>query len=494
MNLAKRSVHSAAWTSSTTLISLPVGFLQSILLARLLPVEYFGIFAGVNSLLAICATFFEFGFINALIHRAPETEDETHASHVFFTLRIIFESVSAVSLTVFGMIAFTGVRQQALIILVVAMFFYRTTQVPRILLVRRVEHRRLAIIDLNVTIISAVISISIAFAAHSIYALFVSAYIAIIAGFIGFYLYKPFWSPRLVWDLPIIRYFIRFGSRNLVNNMLDVALENVDYLWTNIFLGDVLLGYYSRAFKFAIYPRQILSNPVNTIAVGTYAELKYDRFRLSRAFFQINALLIRTGFLMAVWLAVIAPYFIRLLLGVRWLPMLDAFRLMLVFTMLDPIKVTISSILMTVGVPQKITIIRVTQLIVLLIGLFSLGIRYQIAGVALAVDLMLVVGTILSLYFVRAYIDVSLPRLFTAPTLSLAAALGVSLLANAYLPFPDSDWLTAGIKSVISIGVYAGVLYLMEGKVLLQNIKEILAIIALPESISSRLHLPDRRP
>ena len=139
MSLAKRSVRSAAWTSLTTVVSLPVSFTQSILLARLLPVEYFGIFAGVNSLLVLIATFFEFGFTNALIHRSPETEDEARASQVFFTLRLIFESVSTISLAIFGIIAFSGLRRQALLILVFAMFIYRMTQIPRILLIRRVR-------------------------------------------------------------------------------------------------------------------------------------------------------------------------------------------------------------------------------------------------------------------------------------------------------------------------------------------------------------------
>jgi hypothetical protein len=64
---------------------------------------------------------------------------------------------------------------------------------------------------------------------------------------------------------------------------------------------------------------------------------------------------------------------------------------MLVHTLLEPIKITIASILVAVGKPEQVTLARGIQLIVLIMGLFAADLSFDILGVALAVDLMLIV-------------------------------------------------------------------------------------------------------
>jgi O-antigen/teichoic acid export membrane protein len=349
-------------------------------------------------------------------------------------------------------------------VLIIAGYFNRLTLTPRLFLVRQVQHRRLAILDLIINISTTVFSLFIAFLSHSIWALLISPIIAAVVGIMGMYFIKPIWKPRLIYIKTAFRYFMSFGSRNLANSVLDAAIENIDNIWTSIFLGNQWLGYYSRAFKFAIYPRIILSTPISSVVLGTFAELKFDRRRLSRAFFQTNALLIRTGFLLAGWLAVIAPQFIRLLLGERWMPMLEAFRLMLIFSLLDPIKSSVSSVFVSVGVPEKISIIRIAQLSVMIFGLLTLGFRFQINGVALSVDLMIIVGTVLSLIIVRSYIDVSYLKLFAAPVLSLVTGIGLAVLFNTLFYSPRSDLWTAIGGSLLFVGGYMTVLLTLEGK------------------------------
>jgi O-antigen/teichoic acid export membrane protein len=353
------------------------------------------------------------------------------------------------------------------------------------LLIRRVQHRRQARIDLVTGISVAVFSILIAWFSRSIWALLVGSILTFVWSVIGLYLWKPFWTPRLAWNPPILTYLLRFGGRVLVNNLLDSSLDNVDNLWTGRYLGDVQLGYYSRAFRFAIYPRMLLSTPVNVVAIGTYAELKYDRRRLSEAFFRTNYFLIRAGFLLAGWLTVIAPEFIRLLIGERWLPMLPAFRLMLVFALLDPIKITIAGVLMAVGRPEKITLVRLSQFIALIAGLFLLGFSFQISGVALAMDFMITVGILLSLYFVRPYVDFSISRLLLVPVLSLLAGFIFLWLVFDNLPGMESDWLALLAKSILFVLGYLGILLPIEWKELYQSLGQIIDLRAIKVSIRS---------
>ena len=194
--------------------------------------------------------------------------------------------------------------------------------------------------------------------------------------------------------------------------------------------------------------------------------------RLSQAFFRTNALLVRSGFFLAGLLALIAPEFIGILLGEKWLPMLEAFRLMLVFTLLDPIKMTVSDLFIAVGRPELVVRVRLVQLVIMIIGLYTLGFRFGIAGVALAVDVMLVVGISVLLFQARRYVDFSARKMFAVPSIALAAGLAATAAAVSLVhPWLSSDWWSATVKVVLFTTCYLGLLVVFE-RTLLSTLRQ----------------------
>ena len=113
------------------------------------------------------------------------------------------------------------------------------------------------------------------------------------------------------------------------------------------------------------------------------------------------------------------------------MPMLNAFRLMLIFAMLDPIKVTVSGILRAVGKPEKITYVRIIQLFILVLGLYTLGWRYNIEGVSISLNIMIIVGIGFLFWYVKPYVDYSISRLFIAPLLALIVGVFVSCFSDS---------------------------------------------------------------
>jgi O-antigen/teichoic acid export membrane protein len=479
-NLARRSLTSLTWNTFASLVTLPISFTQTVFLARLLPVEYFGIFGGLTAIINLSYPIFEFGLSAAVLHRAPETEDEEKAIAIFFTLRLIFSTLWALFLMIFAWLALDGQRQMVFLAMTVAAWAMYTSVAGQVLLIRRVQHRRLAIADIIQTVVVFLATLWIAYFTGSIYALVIAPAIQAVINWILFFYYRPVWRPRLLWETAAVRYFLSFGSKVMGGVTISVALDYLDDLWTSIYLGDRALGFYSRAYRFATYPRLILSEPVNSVSTGIYAELKFDRRRLSQAFYQVNALLLRSGFLMAGWLTLIAPQFIHLFLGDKWLPMLDAFRLMLLYAMLSPIRNTVSNVLIAVGKPEQASLSRLVQLIALIIGLFALGPGLGIRGVALAVDFMLVVGLVSLFMYVRRYVDFSFRSLFVPPSAALIIGLGAGMLFNYIFSPPSSDWWSLIIQSLIFFICYIASLLVVEGKDLYQTIQGTLKTIGQP--------------
>jgi O-antigen/teichoic acid export membrane protein len=437
-------------------------FIRSILLARLLPVEVFGIYGFAAAIVGLSVTAVDFGMGRAFMHRAPETEDEEQAASVHFTLKLIFVLVWIAMLTGGAFIFTDGLNRSALLLLIMTTGGTQLAQTPKAILSRRVVHRRLALINLIGVLLSTLLALALAWRGVALWALLTIDLATLTVTLVGLYVWKPVWRPRVAWSWSIARYFLRFGRSQFLASALWVALDRIDDLWTGVYLGTTPLGLYSRAFAFATYPRTFLATPINTVAGGALSELKGDRLGLSQTFFRLNSLLVRSGFFLAGLMNLVAPEFIRLFLGVKWLPMLGAFRLMLVFTLLDPLRKTLSHLFGAVGKPEQVIPSLLIRLLVLVVGLFVLGPWLGIAGVALAVNAMLVVGTAILLWQAKAYVDYSLARMFGPPALALI--LGILLATGASrLRFTlGSDWTSGLAKAISFLATYGTILLAIE--------------------------------
>ena len=463
MSLAQRSVTSSIYNIAANVIGLAVGFVGSIALARLLEPEVFGVFAFVTSVVQLTTALPTFGFPAAFMHRTGGEAGVTEEIlRVYFTLKLLFSLAWAALMAVGATLFAPEHTRWVFWIIIATTFVAQQTTVIDVLLTRRVQFRRLAIAQAVITVARMLVSVGLAWRGWGLWALLCAQIVAVTVEVTLLYVIRPVWRPHVGWSKELVRYFIGFGSKVFGTALLLEALDRVDDIWTGVALGDRALGFYDKAYGFATYPRQVLTTPLVQVVVGTYTELLGDRPRLSRTFSWINMLMARANFWVAALLWLVAPEFIRLALGDKWLPILEAFQLMLVYTMFDPIKNMISSLLILSGAPERVIRARIIQLVVMVAGLVTLGPWLGIAGVALAVDVMLVVGMVILYAEARRFVDFSLRRFLGIPTLALglgiAAVYGVLALSGV----GENDWLTGLVKGLVFSFIYASVLVLVE--------------------------------
>ena len=461
MTVAQRSVRSSSYTLLASGINTVVQFLRSILLARLIAPEIFGIYAFATAFVLVTGSLPNFGMSSALLHRAPESEHED-ALRVHFTILLIFNILWALVIALIANFTFPREYLWVLWIFLATQFVDNLVITSRTLLIRRVTFKRIAIVDTLSIGLSTLSALLLAWKGYGIQGLISTDIIASLVAVLGYLLIRPPWKVNLGWSPAIARYLLGFGYRTFFASIVSQALDYIDNLWTGQYLGETPLGYYSRAYTFSSYPRKVLANPINAVASGTYAELKDNPLQLSQAFFRANALLVRTGFLMAGLLALIAPEFIYLVIGKQWLPMLDAFRLMLLFTLLDPIRGTLASLFIAVGKPEKVLWARLAQLAALIAGLFIFGNLWGISGVAIAVNLMIITGIVILFQQARIYVQFSIRRLFFTPALALIVGMLIARLSIEIPGVLGSYWFTGGIKAIVFSFIYGSIIFAFE--------------------------------
>jgi O-antigen/teichoic acid export membrane protein len=461
-NLSSRTIGSAVWNIAGSSVGVVVLFVRSVVLARLLPVETFGVYAYAGVAVSLTVVVVGFGMGGAFVHRDAQTEDMNRASAVHFTLKLVFTTAWASLLIAYAMVFLDGELKLATLVLTCTTALLQIAQTPQLILTRRIEHRRLAMIQLANVILTSIVALALASTGSTLWALLATDIVAAANTLVFLYIVRPVWRPKISWDPVRIRYFLNYGSRAMPGMLLLQLLDRIDDFWVGLYKGSTALGFYSRAYSFATYPRSMLATPVNNVATGTYAELKGDRSDLSRAFGMINGFLLRIAFLIGGVLALVAPEFTLLLLGEKWLPMVSIFRVMLIFTLLDPVKVTVSNLFMAMGVPEVVTRVRFVQLLVLVPGLFLLGTQLGAIGVAVAVDAMLIAGIVLLFYQARHFVDFSLVQLFGPPSMSFVLAYaGWSVIS--LLGWSDfTDWWILLGKFGFFVLIYLSTLLLVE--------------------------------
>lgn len=455
--IQRRTLSSLAFQGGGTALQFVVLGVRSVVLARLLPVVTFGVYAGTRVVLVLVAAVFALGLSPALIADHELTRDEDRAASVHLFLRTVISAAWASASLVIALTVLDGQVRTAALVLTATMVVDALLTTPTAILTRRVVHRRLALTALLADVVSSVVAIGLALAGADLWALLSVHVASSVVGVVLLYVHRPVWRPRLRWDGAIGRHLLGFGMRAGIADLLSTGLDRLDDLYVATVLGATPMGFYNRAFTFARYPRRIAGAPVNAVSLGSLSAAT-TRQQRTQVFELLVGVLARAGFLLAGVLAVAAPELILVLLGERWLPLLDAFRLMLLYALLDPLKALLGHVLIAGGEPQRLVWVRLGQLALLAVGLVTLG-SSGIAGVALAVDVMALAGTAALLWQGRRHVEVSLGRLFAKPLLALLVAFAAGLSVRAV---GEGTWPVLLGSVAAFTGAFAGVLLLVD--------------------------------
>jgi O-antigen/teichoic acid export membrane protein len=460
--IAKNSVKSTGWNLSANIFMTLCSFLRIYILARLVSVETYGVYGKALSFVFIAIPFLYLGHGTAMLHRAPETEDEENSATVLFTLCLITSFVWAILMVLAANLFFdltNPTTKVAFYALIFAEAFSNTASTPRILFARKVDFKRQAIITFVQELIGIILAVVLARLGAGIWALVSANLVPSITSFVLLYFWRPIFYPRLNWQPGVVKYFFRFGSKVASESLIYNLQERIDDLWVASYLGSTAAGFYTQAHIIARYPLKIFSTPVINVASGTFNALKNDKNALGQSFETVCSFLSRLTFFIGGAIFLISQEFVVIYLGDKWLPLLNAMRIMVAYMMIEPIKEAFSKLFSAIGHPELALRARIWQLLCLVAGIviFSWWLPWEIEGVALAVNISILVGLLIMIFLLRPHQKVSWKMIFGAPVLAVTLAAVVSVGVFSQVHF-ESVWISALSK----LGIWSMVYWLVE--------------------------------
>lgn len=320
-DLSKKSTSAVLWGGTEIILRQGIGLVLSIILARLLAPEDFGVLAMLSIFVGVAGVFVDSGFGSALIQRQTITLEDT--SSVFY-FNIATALIMALLLAAVAPYIASFYRMPILKPLTWLMAFnlflgsFRSIQA--VLLTKELNFRTQMKVTLVATFVSGAIGIILAWRGWGVWSLALQTLVATFVTVLLLWVLSP-WRPAFCFSFASLRSLFRYGSFMALSGLLDTAYTRLNTLIIGRVYSARDLGLYSRADHIQHLPTSTISTLLGRVAFPVFsAAAAQDTDTLRRAARKaLTAIMLINTPLMLGILATARPL-VHVVFGEQWLP------------------------------------------------------------------------------------------------------------------------------------------------------------------------------
>lgn len=286
-SLDKSLVQGIAWTGAVKWGAQLLSWLGTIVVARILNPEDFGLVAMAGVLLGLIAVFNDFGLGAAVVVMRNLTNDQIARTH---GLSILFGVAGfiLVCLLAIPMGQYYGAPEVPLIFMTMGteLVLIAMRSVPKAILERELRFKFVALLEGWQAIVTILVTVSLAWWGAGYWAL-VGGRLLGGAGVTAVVVaYRPL---RPAWPLMgVLREIIRFGSRVLVSRVAWYVSASSDLFIAGWALGGAILGTYSFAVSISNVPMEKVTALASRVMPAFYSTVQHDVAAMRRYFLTLT--------------------------------------------------------------------------------------------------------------------------------------------------------------------------------------------------------------
>ena len=442
-DLGRRMSKGAAWMILMRVTVRSLGFASTIILARLLVPDDFGLIAMAMLLYGLLEVLSEFNFSVFLIREQYADRQLYDTAWTMSVVRGLLMGAILYAAAPLAAEALGDARLQSIVrIIALCAVLEGLINIGvvdfRKLLNFASEFRFLTLAKL----ISFSVTIFAAFVLRSYWALVLGIVTHVAAKVVLSYILHPF-KPRF--GLRHARELFGFSKWLLLNGVLNYLHGRADGLIVGKIAGAATLGLYTVANEIATLATSKLIAPIHRALLPGYAKLADDPVRMRRSFVDGLAVIMLLTAPLAVGIGVVADPLVRLILGDKWLDCVPLIQILAVSGLLKTCRANSSPLYLAMGYPKLTTLIAGTTVIVGLPLVIWATIRWGAIGTAGAVGVATFVSV--SLNFVLLVRACGLPAKALVAVIwrTLTGCLGMSAAVIWALTFCSQQSNIAGL-------------------------------------------------
>ena len=406
---------------------------STMVLARLLVPEDFGLVAMVAAFTGFAAMFKDVGLSMATIQREHITHEQV--STLFWinvglgTLVTLVVAASAPAIAWF----YNEPRLIWITLVLAGTFVFSGFTIQHQALLRRqMRFKALATVEITAHVCSIVVAITIAWYTQSYWALVVMAVVLAVVTALCTWAFCG-WLPSLPRRGTGVKPMLAFGGNLTGFSFVNYFVRNLDNFLIGWVWGPITLGFYSKAYTLLLLPINQINAPVSSTALSALSRLQSDPDRFRAYYRKAIYLIVSIGMPIVAFCGVAARDVILLVLGPQWESSVLIFQALIPAAFVGTFNVAFGWIFVPLG--QADRQMRIGTLIAVLVAIaFIFGVQWGPIGVAVAFSVTTVVIQLPAFLYACAQSPISLRDVAWALWIPAAAA-GMSGLLLMCLQF-----------------------------------------------------------
>lgn len=382
-SLKNKTIRGAFWTGVEKVANQAVGFVISIVLARLLTPADYGTVGMLAVFLSISALFIDAGFTSALIQKKDRTDEDF--STVFWCNLAISTACYVILFAAAPWIAEfyrmpvleNMLRVLGLVLIINAIY---TTQVTR--LTTRLDFKTQAKVSFTNCILSGVVGITMAALGFGPWALVAQSVFASTFSCIAYW-WVTKWHPQFSFSKESFRRLFSFGSRILAASCLHTIYTNISPVIIGRKYSAADLGTYTRGDSLVSLPGNIFQTTLGRVIFPVLSSIQDDEPRLRAAYNKYLRVITSLVAPCMLLMAAVSEPLILTLIGERWLACVPYIMILAVGWMVDPIIVVNLNMIYVKGrsdVVLKLEVVKKVIAIAIVVVTVQFGVIWLCVG------------------------------------------------------------------------------------------------------------------
>lgn len=460
VTLDRMLVRGIAWTGAVKWLSQLLTWASTIVVARLLNPEDYGIVAMAGVFAGFIGLLNEFGLGAAVVALRRLTEEQIASIHSLASLSGVAGFLLTCLVAILAGRIYAAEIPLVIVVMGAGFAFLAMRSVPSALLEKALRFKLLALLEGGQAIVTALITMGLAWWGSGYWALVVgglAGQVAVTAVILG---QHPVRYGRA--SFRSLREALRFSSHVLIGRISWYVASNADVFIAGRILGQGIVGAYSFACTLANLPLDKITALLSRVMPAFYSSVQTDPTVLRRYLLLLTEGLALLTFPVGVGMALVAYAFVPLVLGEKWIGVVLPLQVLSCWAVMRSLFSLIPPILFVTGGSRLSMLNGLFCMVVYPLG-FWVGSRWGAVGLAMTWVAVQPVSWIAPYRHALRSIDLSFWRYLQAlwPAASGMTIMGACVYGvRQILP---GDW-SAILRLVceVSVGVmtYAGAMVL----------------------------------
>lgn len=454
-SLKEQSIAAFLWVMIDKLGNSTINFIVTIVLARLLLPEDFGVIAMVMIFFELCASFVDSGFSNALVREKEISEEDKSTTFVFnFIISILVYGILFVSAPAIA--AFF--EEESLILLTrvlgINLIINSFAIIQQAVLTQQIDFKTQTKVRIPSVLISGGVAVALALNGFGVWSLVIQLVLRALIDTILLWYFHPWKLSLKFYKSSFIRLF-KFGSNILIAGLVQRFFQHIFKLVIGKYFAAATLGFYDQANRFCNMAINHLFQAVQKVSYPILSKLQDDMERLKegyRKFIKLSSFVILPAMML---LGVLAEPIIITLIGEKWLASVPFLQLLCGAGVTYHFHVINLNMLLVLGRSDLGLKLEFIEKISIGLGII-IGIQFGIMGLVIGQVVSAYINLLVNTYYSDKFLNYSLLAQLRdiSPTIIFSFLMGVVLyFANSFM---EPGFFSLSILCALGGTVYLG--------------------------------------